>query len=96
MPFAPIAKPHELFHDKHLNEGDGLSEATLTEGKSAKKKIKLPNTPIEINGQRLLMRRDLPRQGQHSKEILMELGFDTEAIEENIRKGVVADEVLDT
>ena len=96
MPFAPIAKPHELFHDKHLNDGDGLSEATLTESKSAKKKIKLPNTPIEINGQRLLMRRDLPRQGQHSKEILMELGFDTEAIEETIRKGVVAEEVLDT
>ena len=92
VPFAPIAKPHELFNDIHLNAGGGLSEATLTEGQSIRKKIKLPNVPIEINGTRLTMRSDLPRQGQHSKEVLMELGYDSKSIQESIANGLIAEE----
>src|SRR4029077_3607516 len=29
LPFAPIAKPEDLFDDPHLNAGGGLGQATL-------------------------------------------------------------------
>jgi len=92
MPFAPIAKPHELFDDPHLNEGNGLSEVTLTDGDGAGRKIKLPNMPVAIGGERMGVRRDLPREGQHTREVLSELGFDEGAVNDMIDGGVAAGE----
>ena len=92
MPFAPIAKPHELFDDPHLNAAGGLSEVTLTDGDGAGRRIKLPNMPVAIGGQRMGVRRDLPRQGQHTEEVLAELGYDAAAIKEMLAGGVAAGE----
>ena len=92
VPFAPIAKPHELFDDPHLNAGDGLSEVTLTDGDGAGRRIKLPNMPLSMNGQRMGVRRDLPRQGQHTKEVLAELGHDGAAVAQMVEDGIAAGE----
>jgi crotonobetainyl-CoA:carnitine CoA-transferase CaiB-like acyl-CoA transferase len=92
MPFAPIAKPHELFDDPHLNAGGGLSEVTLTDGDGAGRKIKLPNMPLSIGGDRLGVRRDLPREGQHTREVLAELGHDDAAVSKMLEDGIAAGE----
>ena len=92
MPFAPIAKPHELFDDPHLNAGNGLSEVTLTDGDGAGRKIKLPNMPLSLGGQRLGVRRDLPREGQHTREILAELGHSEAEITKMIENQIAAGE----
>ncbi|NKB44955.1 MAG: CoA transferase [Alphaproteobacteria bacterium] len=92
MPFAPIAKPHELFDDPHLNAGDGLSEVTLTDGDGAGRKIKLPNMPLSIGGDRLGVRRDLPREGQHTREVLTEMGHDDAAVARMLENGIAAGE----
>lgn len=59
LPFAPVAKPEQLFDDPQLNAG-GLLPVTLPGGV----KTKLPALPLEFDGQRCGLRRDLPAPGE--------------------------------
>jgi crotonobetainyl-CoA:carnitine CoA-transferase CaiB-like acyl-CoA transferase len=71
LPFAPIARPVELFDDPHLNAAGGLLPVTLADGRVTK----LPNIPLAIDGERPELRRDLPKVGEHGAEIAAELGY---------------------
>ena len=71
LPFAPIARPVELFDDPHLNAAGGLLPVTLSDGTMTK----LPNLPLAIDGERPTLRYDLPKVGQHGAEIARELGY---------------------
>lgn len=48
LPFAPIARPQDLFDDPHLVASQGLEQVTLTDGRTTM----LPALPIEMDGQR--------------------------------------------
>ncbi len=74
IPFAPINKPADLFNDPHLNAG-GLVELNLPEGKT-----KLPGLPIEFDGQRLALHRDLPKEGENTEQVLIDAGFSEDQI----------------
>jgi len=76
LPFAPIAKPEDLFDDPHLNASGGLTPVTLPNGT----RTKVPNLPIEMDGARLGTRLDIPKVGEHTREVLAVLGYDTAAI----------------
>jgi len=80
MPFAPIAKPHEMFDDPHLNAAGGLVPLTVADGEKKGAKMKLPAIPVEMDGVRPGVRLDVPRQGQHTREVLSELGYDAAAV----------------
>ncbi|MDE2199134.1 MAG: CoA transferase [Rhodospirillales bacterium] len=71
LPFAPIARPVELFDDVHLNGSGGLVALTLPDGRATK----LPALPLSLDGERLGLRHDLPKPGQHDEEIARELGY---------------------
>ena len=71
LPFAPITRPDELFDDPHLNAGGGLVEVTLPDGT----KTKLPALPLEIDGQRLGLRHDIPVIDGDREDILKEIGW---------------------
>jgi crotonobetainyl-CoA:carnitine CoA-transferase CaiB-like acyl-CoA transferase len=75
LPFAPIARPEDLFDDAHLNAG-GLIDLTLPDGRATK----LPGLPVEIDGARLGLRHDIPRIGADSDAVLAELGYAAPAI----------------
>lgn len=92
IPFAPITKPHELFDDKHLSESEGLSSVTLTDGKKSGDTILLPNIPITFSGKRLKMNKDLPKKGEHTRQVLVELGYNEEKITKMISNGTAAGE----
>ena len=62
LPFAPIARPDELFDDPHLNASGGLLDLTLPNGT----KTRLPSLPLEIDGARLPLRHDLSAPGAHN------------------------------
>lgn len=86
LPFAPIAKPEDLFDDPHLKASDGLSRITLPNGEQAD----VPVLPIEMDGRRFGTRLDLPRVGSHTRELLAGLGYGGEAIDAFVAQGVVA------
>ena len=71
LPFAPIAKPADLFDDPHLNASGGLVPLTLPDGRP----IRLPALPLSMDGERLTQRLDLPQPGEHNAAIMAELGW---------------------
>ena len=85
LPFAPIAKPEDLFEDPHLNASGGLTPVTLPDGK----KTKVPNLPIEMDGARFGTRLDLPRVGEHTRQLLASLGYREDDVERLITQRVV-------
>jgi crotonobetainyl-CoA:carnitine CoA-transferase CaiB-like acyl-CoA transferase len=85
IPFAPVAKVEDLFDDPHLNASGALLDTVLP----GDIKTKLPRLPIEIGRHTLGLRREAPRVGQHSGEILAGLGLDAAAIGALAAAGVV-------
>jgi crotonobetainyl-CoA:carnitine CoA-transferase CaiB-like acyl-CoA transferase len=92
LPFAPIAKPEELFDDPHLNASDGLLPITVTDGERAGETARLPALPLEMGGRRFGIHRDVPRKGQHTREILTEAGYSDDEIQTLIDQGAVGAE----
>lgn len=84
LPFAPIARPEDLFDDPHLNASGGLSPVTLLNGV----KTKVPLLPIEMDGERLATRLDVPQVGSHTRELLAGAGYTGQEIERLIADGV--------
>ena len=66
LPFAPIVRPQDLIDDPHLNASGGLITVTTSSGTQAR----LPSLPIELDGARAGLRRDLPMPGEHDAEVL--------------------------
>ena len=82
LPFAPITKPHELFDDPHLNQSENLLNITLPGGQGT---TRIPSLPLTIDGLRTKIRHDLPELGEHSREILEELGYSEAQIDNLIK-----------
>ncbi len=85
IPFAPVAKPGDLFDDPQLNAGGRMLEIAFPNGKRAK----LPRLPIEMNDHDFGLRRQAPGIGEHTSEILAELGLAEEEIGRLVKHGVV-------
>ncbi len=85
LPFAPIARPEQLFDDPHLIESGGLLDLALPEGGQTL----LPALPLSMDGERLGVRIGLPSSGQHTKEVLQSLGLSDQEIADLAQKGTV-------
>src|SRR5580700_1309843 len=66
IPFAPVAKPADLFDDPQLNAGGRMLDIEFANGKRAK----IPRLPVEIGAHDFALRRQAPTIGEHSAEIL--------------------------
>lgn len=86
LPFAPIARPADLFDDPHLLASGGLLPVDLSGAEaapaaaSARPGAGLPGLPISLPSGRPGLRRQPPRPGEHGGEIAREAGLsDAEA-----------------
>lgn len=86
LPFAGVAKPSDLFEDPHLLSSGGLLEINFPDSQSAR----LPALPLQMDGERFGLRRELPLAGQHTVEVLEEAGYSAPEIGALIDDGVVA------
>jgi crotonobetainyl-CoA:carnitine CoA-transferase CaiB-like acyl-CoA transferase len=92
LPFAPITKPEDLFDDPHLKASGGLLPLTITDGPRTGTVTALPGLPLQMNGQRFGVHRDIPRAGQHTREVLAEAGYSPAEINGLLAKKAVAGE----
>jgi len=77
LPFAPITRPEDLFADPHLNATGGLAPLTLTDGRATM----VPLLPLTLGGERPGVRLNPPKLGQHTGELLGELGYSAGELE---------------
>ncbi|WP_409020626.1 CaiB/BaiF CoA transferase family protein [Brevundimonas vesicularis] len=68
LPFAPIARPEDLFDDPHLNTG-GLIDVTMPNDEV----VRLPSLPIEMDGRRFNKAAAAPKSGEHQEAVLAEI-----------------------
>lgn len=87
VPFAPVARPADLFNDPHLNAGGRMLDTVLKDGTHAK----LPGLPIEIGEHVFGLRYQAPAIGEHTRELLAEAGCSAAEIDAMFAAGVVAD-----
>jgi crotonobetainyl-CoA:carnitine CoA-transferase CaiB-like acyl-CoA transferase len=85
IPFAPVATPSDLFEDPHLLASGGLLDVMIPDGISAR----LPSLPFELDGRRLPLRRQPPGLGEHSREVLREIGLSADELAALERRGIV-------
>ena len=85
LPYAPIARPEDLFDDPHLNASGGLADTALPEGG----RVKLPILPLDLDGRRLPKRLDPPRLGAHTDEVLAGLGYSCAEIDALAAAGTI-------
>jgi crotonobetainyl-CoA:carnitine CoA-transferase CaiB-like acyl-CoA transferase len=80
LPFAPITRPEELYDDEHLIASGGLADIVLPDGDRAGETTQTALFPFTMAGQRLGVRLNPPTKGEHTDQILHELGIDVDAI----------------
>jgi crotonobetainyl-CoA:carnitine CoA-transferase CaiB-like acyl-CoA transferase len=90
LPFAPIRRPEDLYDDEHLLATGGLADVRLPDGPRAGETVKTTLLPFTLAGERLGVRIDPPRLGEHSRELLRSLGLADDAIDAMKAKAVVA------
>ncbi|MFN5491320.1 MAG: CaiB/BaiF CoA transferase family protein [Burkholderiales bacterium] len=89
LPYAPISKPHELLNDRHLTETGGLARIRLPDPQEDRIEGLTPLLPLVMDGERLGVRLDPPRLGEHTSAILESLGYGVMDIAQLCRDGVV-------
>jgi crotonobetainyl-CoA:carnitine CoA-transferase CaiB-like acyl-CoA transferase len=85
LPFAPIARPEDLFEDPHLNARGGLLDLELPDGG----RVKLPALPITMDDVRCGLTLNPPKIGEHSVEILASLGYAPDDIQKFLGESLV-------
>ena len=86
IPFAPIVRPEQLVHDRHLIESGGLAPTQAEDGTATQTVL----LPLLMGGRRLGVRGPLPRVGEHTRPILSRLGLAPHDIDALVADQVVA------
>ena len=87
VPFAPIARPEDLFTDPQLNQGAGLLPTTFPGGV----KTKMPRLPLEFGHHDFGIRRDPAAIGADTRAVLRGAGYSDPEIDALLAKGVLAE-----
>ncbi|MEJ8850050.1 CaiB/BaiF CoA-transferase family protein [Variovorax rhizosphaerae] len=84
LPFAPITRPEELFDDPHLLATGALVPIHLDNGQVSK----APLLPLMIGGARPGLRLQPPRIGEHTAQLLREVGYDEDRLADLLHRRI--------
>lgn len=76
IPFAPIAKPSDMYEDPHVLRPGGLVHSRCPDGST----FRAPSLPFEVDRTMISRGGDVPARGQDTQDILAALGLDKNAI----------------
>jgi crotonobetainyl-CoA:carnitine CoA-transferase CaiB-like acyl-CoA transferase len=85
IPFAPVARPQDLFEDPQLNQSGSLAVTTLPGGGVTK----LPKIPLRMDHSPFELRLNPPGIGDGSLGLYKVLGFSEAEIRDLAQEGVV-------
>lgn len=85
IPFAPVNKPGDLWHDPHLRASGGLDTVALPGGGQAL----LPKLPLRLDGRTCALRHQPPQVGEGAGDILRLAGLSSEDIAVLVAEGVL-------
>jgi len=85
VPYAPVNTPLDLLEDPQLNSGGKLLAVQTAGGDE----LKVPAVPVSSDSFGLGVRHQPPALGEHTRELLAELGYSAAEIEELAGSGVV-------
>jgi len=87
--WSPVGRPEDLFTDPQLLAGGLLATAISAAGGG--KEVPLPALPLEFGQgrERAQLRRQPPRAGEHTREVLCAAGIPDEQVESLLRQGAV-------
>ena len=77
VPFAPLRRPDQLVDDPHLNAIGQFVDTPLP----GRGPAKLPKLPVHSTAFEMELRRPAPRLGEHTREVLEEIGLTTDEID---------------
>jgi len=77
IPFAPISRPEDLFHDIQLIEGGSLLDTHLPDGGITR----LPKLPLRYQNEDFGLRRQPPKIGEDTRALLSRVGIPDDTIE---------------
>jgi crotonobetainyl-CoA:carnitine CoA-transferase CaiB-like acyl-CoA transferase len=96
VPFAPIARPSDLFDDPHLLASEGLLPVDLTGAEGApggapvEAAAGIPGLPVALGDSRPGLRRQPPRPGEHGIEVMQEAGLSKADIDSLVTEGIIS------
>lgn len=85
LPYAPITRPEQLYNDPHLKASGAFLPITLPDGR----KTEIPALPLEMDGRRFGVWRDIPGIGEQGAEVLADIGLGRDEIVSLIARGIV-------
>lgn len=88
--WSPVGRPEDLFSDPQLLAGGLLATAISATGGG--REVPLPGLPLEFGErrERVTLRRQPPKAGEHTREVLTAAGITAEQVDALLRTGVVA------
>jgi len=86
VPFAPLRRPDQLVDDPHLNASGQFVETPLP----GRNPGKLPKLPVRSTAFEMGLRRPAPHLGEHTREVLGELGLEKDEIDALASRRVIA------
>src|SRR4029434_5340939 len=90
LPFAPIRKPEDLYDDPHLAATGGLAAVKLPERPRAGQTVKTTLFPLTLQGERLGVRIHPPRMGEHTRDLMRSLGYESAEIDSLFAQSAIA------
>ncbi len=86
LPCGPVLSPQEVLDDPHLKAMELLKEIAYP---GAEKPVRIANFPVKMSKTEVSIKSRAPTLGEHTDEILTDLGFTAEEISELRAKRIV-------